>query len=54
MIAGNQSETEKPAGNEGEVRPSVNMDGKLEDKISDEKDDELANENAAEERRSNS
>jgi hypothetical protein len=54
MIAGNQSETEKPAGNEGEVRPLTNKNGKLEDKISDEKDDELANENAAEERQRNS
>jgi hypothetical protein len=54
MTADNQPETENPSDNQGEVRPSAGKDGKLEDKIADEKDDELACENAAEERQRDS
>jgi hypothetical protein len=47
MTEDNQPETEKPADNKGEVRPSAGKKPKLEDKIADEKDDELAKERAA-------
>jgi hypothetical protein len=36
--------------NKGEVRPSAGKDGRLEDKIAHEKDDELASDGAAKER----
>jgi len=34
--------TKSELGNKGEVRPSVNEDGRLKDKIDDEKDEDLA------------
>ncbi len=42
MSADYQSQTDKPSDKGGEVRPLPDKDGKLEDKIADEKDDELA------------
>jgi hypothetical protein len=46
MNADNQPETEKPADTQRDVRPLAGKDPKLEDKIADEKDEELAKETA--------
>jgi hypothetical protein len=54
MSADNQPETEKPADTKGEVRPSTDKNEKLEDKIADEKDHEMAVESASDERKRDS
>jgi hypothetical protein len=54
MTANNEPETKSPSDRKGEVRPSAGKDGKLEDKIADEKDDELLSDTAAAERKRDS
>jgi hypothetical protein len=51
MTADNEPETKSASDKKGEVRPSAGKDVKLEDKIADEKDDELLGETAAKERK---
>ena len=48
------TQADKTADNKGEVRPSTDKDAKLEDKIADEKDDEMAGESASDERKRDS
>ena len=49
------TQADKPADtSKGEVRPPASKNPKLEDKIADEKDDELADETVAEERKRDS
>jgi hypothetical protein len=54
MTADNQPGKETPPDNKGEVRPSTDKNEKLEDKIAGEKDDELADESASDERKRDS
>lgn len=48
------TQTEKTADDKGEVRPSTDKDAKLEDEIADEKDDEMTDESASDERKRDS
>jgi hypothetical protein len=54
MTADNEPEKKNASDKKGEVRPSAGKHGKLEDKIADEKDDELLSETAAAERKRDS
>jgi hypothetical protein len=48
------TEAEKTSNNKGEVRPTAGKDSKLEDRIADEKDEELVKESVAKERQRDS
>jgi hypothetical protein len=48
------TQTDETADNKGDVRPPAHKNAKLEDKIADEKDDEMAEESASDERKRDS
>jgi hypothetical protein len=48
------TQADKTADNKGEVRPSTNKNEKLENRIADEKDDEMEDESSADERKRDS
>jgi hypothetical protein len=54
MTPDNHPGKETSSGNKGEVRPSTNKNDKLEDKITDEKDNKLSDESASDERKRDS